>query len=121
MAGNELGKANFNLNQAMNNLLVAQSAKEQADRNIAIMTAQSVERDTGNRTYIFSGCEALNYPSYSGSSQVESVEEGKALLTSGRTLLFGQCTQKGDIKVGDLVYFDGYWKDGCIHGLKLER
>ena len=55
-AGVELGKAKFNLNQAMNNLLVAQAAKEQSDKAIAIATAQMKERDTAPRTYIFSGC-----------------------------------------------------------------
>ena len=66
-AGKELGKAQFNLNQAMNNLLVAQSAKEQSDKNIAMATAQMKHRDTGPRTYIFSGCDVQGYPSYSGS------------------------------------------------------
>ena len=116
-----MGRANFNLNQAMNNLLVAQAAKEQSDKNIAIATAQSVQRDNGNKTYIFSGCEAFNYPSYSGSSQVESMEEGRVLLTSGRYILLGECTQKEEISVGDLIYFEGYWKDGCIHGQKVEK
>ena len=120
-AGMELGKAQFNLRQAMNNLLVAQSAKEQSDKSIAIATAQMKERDTGPRTYIFSGCEVLGYPSYSGSEMVEKVEDDKVLLMSGHYLLYGGCTKKADIKKGDLVNFEGYWKNGCIHGIQLSK
>ena len=50
------------------------------------------ERETGPRTYIFSGCDVLGYPSYSGSDMVEEIEDGKALLRSGQYLLFGGCT-----------------------------
>lgn len=118
-AGKELGKAQFNLNQAMNNLLVAQAAKEQSDKNIAMATAQLKHRDTEPRTYIFSGCDIQGYPSYSGSQLVESIEDGKVLLRSGHYLLYGGCTDKGKLKKGDLVNFEGYWKNGCIHGVKL--
>lgn len=52
---------------------------------------------------------------------MERIEEGKAVLTSGHHLLFGGCTEKGDIKKGDLVHFEGYWKDGSIHGIRLSK
>ena len=54
----------------MNNLLVAQAAKEQADKAMAIASTQLKSRDYSPKTYIFSGCEAFNYPTYSGSAVV---------------------------------------------------
>jgi hypothetical protein len=120
-AGDDLGIANFNLRQATNSILVAQAAKEQADKAVAIVTAQLKQQDANPKTYIFSGCEAFSYPSYSGSATVSEVGDGQAVLNSGHTIVYGACTLKTDFKKGDLVQFDGYWKDGCIHGIKLSK
>lgn len=65
-----MGIAKFNLNQATNNLLVAQAAKEQADKALALATAEASVIPEGNSTYIFSGCDIGAYPTYAGSARL---------------------------------------------------
>lgn len=72
-AETNLGAAKFNLTQAVNRLLVAQAAKEQADKSLAIASAEAVRRPEGNSTYIFSGCQIGGYPSYAGSAVVQQI------------------------------------------------
>lgn len=89
----------------MNNLLVAQAAKEQADKALALASAEAVRRDTGEKTYIFSGCEAGAYPSYAGSARIAKVEEGKAYLDNGQVILYGGCTTMSPLKEGEVIQF----------------
>jgi len=106
----------------MNKLLVAQAAKEASDKAVAIASAQLKEGQLdGFSTYVFGGCEQAGYPSYAGSARVDKVQSDKAWLDNGHYILFGDCTQKGSISEGDLVTFEGYLKNGCIHGLKLTK
>lgn len=66
---------------------------------MAIASAQlSQGQFEGSSTYIFGGCDQAGYPSYSGSSRVGKIENGKALLDNGHYLLFGGCTEKGQFK-----------------------
>jgi len=66
-----LGGAQFNLTQAMNQLLVAQAAKAQSDKNLAIISSDAANSaSTGNSTYIFGGCDRGSYPSFSGTLAV---------------------------------------------------
>jgi hypothetical protein len=120
-AKNNLGVANFNLLQAMNSLLVAQAAKEQADKALALASAEAVKRDTGNNTYIFSGCEIGAYPTFAGSARISKVYEGRAVLDNGQVILYGACTQMEPLKEGEVVQFDGYYRSGCIHGVSLSK
>jgi hypothetical protein len=68
-----LGEAKFNLNQALNNLYMAQAAKEQADKAVLIASIAESAPISGSTTYIFRGCEVGNYPSVFGSVIVKNV------------------------------------------------
>jgi hypothetical protein len=104
----------------MNQLLVAQAAKAQSDKNMAIMSSYAVNSmEKGSSTYIFAGCDKRNYPSFSGTLIVSEILTQGARLTSGHTLVYGNCTKGVQISKGDLIKFDGYLKDGMIHGISI--
>jgi hypothetical protein len=118
-----LGQAEFNLVQAMNALFVAQAAKEQSDKAILIASAQSSQLPTGTSTYIFSGCEIGNYPVISGTASITASSGAGFELSSGYNILYGSCTEKGGVafSTGDTVCFQGYLKNGYIHGVKIAK
>lgn len=92
-AAANLGAAKFNLTQAMNQLLVAQAVKAQADKNIAILSTQSAAPLEPVSTYIFAGCERGIYPSFSGTMAVKDIVSNGAVLASGHTLVYGNCSK----------------------------
>lgn len=121
-AAAQLGAAKFNLTQAMNQLLVAQAAKAQSDKNIAIMSSYAVNsQSNGTSTYIFGGCDKANYPSFSGTLAVNEVLSYGVRLASGHTLIYGNCSKTVQVSKGDMVKFDGYLKGGIIHGLSVSK
>ena len=72
-AAASLGAAKFNLTQAINQLLVAQAVKAQADKNIAILSTQLAAPLEPVSTYIFAGCDRGIYPSFSGTMAVKDI------------------------------------------------
>lgn len=117
-----LGAANFNLTQAQNQLLVAQAAKAQSDKNLAIMSSYAAgSLNNGTSTYIFGGCDKSNYPSFSGTLAVSELLVNGARLVSGHSLVFGNCSKTVQIEKGDVIKFEGYLKDGIIHGLSVSK
>lgn len=128
-AKTELGTAKFNLQQALNQLYVAQSAKEAADKATALAEAQGglalTQQTTGNSTFIlpFAGCSASTYPSITGTDTVASinVKTGVATLGSGKTLQTGACTTGDKIKVGIKVYYSGHLVNGCIQAATVQQ
>lgn len=88
-----LGAAKFNLTLAMNQLLVAQAAKAQADKNIAILSTQSAAPLEPASTYIFGGCDRGIYPSFSGTMAVKEIISNGAVLASGHRLVYGNCSK----------------------------
>lgn len=91
-AKNSLGVAKFNLNQAMNNLFVAQAAKEQADKATNLISAQA--SSTNSKPITFGGCDAQTYPTIFGTSYVTSVDPSSLALSSGAIILRGPCTKQ---------------------------
>ena len=121
-AKNSLGEAEFNLVQAMNRLYVAQAAKAQSDKALLLASVQSSILPSGTSTYIFSGCEIGNYPSISGTASISKTSKGGYVLSSGYTLLYGNCTEAATPATdGDFVEFTGFIKDGFIHGVKIAK
>lgn len=106
-AGDQLGVAKFNLQQALNNLVVAQAKKEQADKATAIVRAQSsiLPEVNSTSTYIFGGCVQQAYPTIAGSARVNSANALGYQLATGNTLLFGGCTQKVSVATGDTIQY----------------
>lgn len=104
-----LGVAKFNLQQANNNLFVAQARKEQADKATALIRTQSstLPDPQGSTTYIFGGCEQQSYPTVAGADIVGSQNKFGFRLKSGYTMLYGSCTDKTQIIVqdGDLISY----------------
>ncbi len=92
-AAASLGAAKFNLTQAMNELIVAQAAKAQADKNMAILSTHSAAPLEPFSTYIFGGCDRGIYPSFSGSMAVKEVVINGAVLASGHRLVYGNCSK----------------------------
>ena len=92
-AAASLGAAKFNLTQAMNQLLVAQAVKAQADKNIAILSTQLAAPLEPVSTYIFAGCDRGIYPSFSGTMAVKDIASNGAVLASGHTLIYGNCSK----------------------------
>lgn len=92
-AAANLGAAKFNLAQAMNQLLVAQAAKAQSDKNMAIISSQLASPLEKVSTYIFGGCEKGLYPSFSGTIPVKDIVSNGAVLASGHTLIYGNCSK----------------------------
>lgn len=122
-AGNKLGVAKFNLVQANNNLIIAQAKKEQADKATAIIKTQSaaLPEPGSTSTYIFGGCNQLAYPSISGSASIVKSNSLGFTLTSGHTLLFGDCTQRDPCIAGDVINYSGYLKDGYVHACEVRK
>jgi hypothetical protein len=116
-----LGIAKFNLQQTLNNLYVAQAAKEQADKATAIVSAQTSFLPTESLiASLFGGCDKKAYPTISGSAYVQSFNRLGFKLSSGSTLLLGSCTAGyGSIVQGDTIVYEGYIKGGFIHGLSV--
>ena len=78
----------------MNQLLIAQAAKAETDKAITLITAQiSTKSNNDSTTYMFGGCEKGSYPSFSGSLTVNELIPNGMKLSSGHTLLYGNCTK----------------------------
>ena len=93
-AKRNLGEAQFNLTQAMNNLFVAQAAKAQADKAILTVSAQSAQLPPSSSASLFSGCDGGSYPLISGSACITSISEKAFSLSSGYVILFGDCSKR---------------------------
>lgn len=123
-ASEKLGVAKFNLQQTLNNLFVAQSRKEQADKATAIVRAQTsvVPADGSTSTYIFGGCVQQAYPTFSGSASIRKSTKSAYELSSGNILVFGSCTTRvGVVAEGDVITYSGYLKDGQIHCTSYQK
>jgi len=120
-----LGVAKFNLQQANNNLFVAQARKEQADKATAIVKTESstLPDEDSTSTYIFGGCDQHNYPTITGADIVGAHNKYGFKLRSGYTLLHGSCTTGGKVAVadGDIIDYVGYLKDGYVHATSYGR
>lgn len=126
----DLGASKFNLQQAMNNLYVAQAVKQQADKASTLIQTQSsrialASINSTNVTFTFGGCAARAYPSMSGVNQIiqsfpSSQGQLSWTLANNQTLLAGYCTlQSGSLIVGSYISYEGYLKDGCINALSI--
>jgi hypothetical protein len=96
------------LQQANNNLFVAQSGKEQADKATAIVRTQSsvLPPADSQSTYIFGGCVQQAYPTIAGSARIDRSNKLGYALSTGNTLLFGDCTTKDlSCKDGDIINY----------------
>ena len=122
-AGNHLAFAKFNLVQANNNLLVAQAKKEQADKATALIKTQIVvlPEPASTSTFIFGGCNQLAYPTISGTAAISRANTLGYTLTSGHTLLFGDCTHRDPCADGDVIVYSGYLKDGYVHARSVRK
>jgi hypothetical protein len=94
-ATSNLGAAQWNLNQAVAALNVANAAKDAADRTSALVIANgspqtAVKVDASAR---FGNCANSDLPRYSGSVRIVEVFGDRALLATGNTILYGACTQ----------------------------
>ena len=121
VADNKLGVAKFNLLQALNNLYVAQARKEQADKSTNIVRMQTATLPEEESTHIFAGCVQNAYPTISGSALVSETNGSGYALNSGNVLVFGDCTQKELVVVGDLIEYEGYIKDGYVHAVSYKK
>jgi hypothetical protein len=119
-AKNALGQARFNLTQAMNNLFLAQAAKQQADKALLLASAQALQESSLNITS-FAGCAIGNYPSISGTASIVSASQGWVRFNSGYILLFGGCTVQDKMarNIGDIIQFEGYLRSGAIHAMRI--
>lgn len=104
---------------ALNQLYVASAAKEQADKAMAIVSAQLAP----SQETTFSGCVQGAFPSFFGSSQIVSTIPQGFLLQSGQRLLYGSCSKGvgGAFSEGEMVSFEGYLREGAIHAVKLSK
>ena len=121
VADNKLGVAKFNLLQSLNNLYVAQARKEQADKSTNIVRMQTATLPEEESTHIFAGCVQNAYPTISGSAIVSRANGSGYALNSGSVLVFGDCTHKELVVVGDLIQYEGYIKDGYIHAVSYKK
>lgn len=103
----------------MNNLFVAQAAKEQADKQLLLASAQSVQL----ASLTFAGCNQGNYPSMFGTATILVAGNSAFKLDSGYSVLIGGCTtkRKGDYTNGTVIVFEGYLKGGAIHAIRLSN
>jgi len=94
-ATTDLGAAEWNLNQAVAALNVANSAKDAADRTSALVIANGAPQATTtvDNTASFDKCLSTDLPRYSGSVKVSKVYGDRAILVTGNTILFGDCTK----------------------------
>ena len=124
-AKTDLGIANFNLNQALNTLYVAQAAKAASDKATAIAYAQgaaSIDILKGESTYVFSGCNQQVYPSISGTVAVSTLVASGAKLNSGHILTWGDCTEKTvTIAPSDVITFVGSIRNGVISAASITK
>lgn len=119
-AQTQLGVSKFNLQQALNNLLVAQAAKAEADKATAVVLAQSSTLPSGNSTYLFAGCVQQAYPTICGTAQVTKANSFGYSLSTGENLLFGSCTTKSEaFKVGDYINYNGYIQGGFVQATSI--
>lgn len=103
-----LGAAEWNLNQAVAALNVANAAKDAADRTSALVIANGVPQAKSSIDVkaSFTGCANVELPRYSGSVEVVKVypDVRRALLVTGNTILYGDCTQGvSSIKAGATI------------------
>lgn len=75
----------------------------------------------GSSTAAFGGCDAKNYPIASGTSQVVSVNPSGYRLASGHQVVYGPCSQTTACKAGDFVNYNGYFVNGVVNALRIER
>ena len=89
-----LGAAEWNLNQAVAALNVANAAKDAADRTSSLIIANGAPQTSPavNFKAAFGACRATDLPRYAGSVRVTKVYGDRALLATGNTILFGDCT-----------------------------
>ncbi len=124
-AKTDLGIANFNLNQALNTLYVAQAAKAASDKATAIAFAQgaaSIDILKGESTYVFQGCNQQVYPSISGTVAVSTLIASGAKLNSGHILTWGDCTDKAvTVGANDVVTFVGTIRNGVISATSITK
>lgn len=109
-ANTNLGAAEWNLNQAVAALNVANAAKDAADRTSALVIANGSPLPTPkvDTNAVFANCNNSDLPKYSGSVQIKSVFNDRALLATGNTILFGSCTQgKKDIVANVTINIQG--------------
>jgi hypothetical protein len=103
-------------------LLIAQAAKAESDKVMALISTQLSTNSTNNTTNLmFGGCERGAYPSFSGSLVVTEIILNGAVLASGHTLIYGECTKSVKFEKGDLINFVGYIKDGVISSLLITK
>jgi len=90
-----LGAAQWNLNQAIAALNVANAAKDAADRTSALVIANGVPQNTPKIDVIakFTTCSNFDLPRYAGSVKVLKVYGDRALLVTGNTILWSSCSQ----------------------------
>lgn len=122
-AGTHLGSAKFNYIQALNALFVAQSAKAESDRALAIAYAQgaaSTDIFKGQSTYVFNGCLNSAYPSISGTVSVTNLIPNGAQLSSGHVVTWGDCTTKQTINIGDVISYSGSIVGNCISASSVQ-
>jgi len=120
-----LGVAKFNLQQANNNLFVAQAAKAAADKAVSLAYAQgvaSLDALEGESTYVFNGCVEQAYPVITGTVAVSTLISSGAMLNSGQVLTWGDCTDKTDmVQEGDVVTFEGYIINGVVSARHVKK
>jgi hypothetical protein len=120
-----LGAAEWNLNQAVAALNVANAAKDAADRTSALVIANGVPQANNQVDVkaVFSSCQNVDLPRYSGSVRVLKVYTDRALLVTGNTILFGSCTAgRQTIQAGSTVSIWGAINplSKCIEVYKAE-
>ena len=123
-AKSNLGVANFNLQQALNNLFVAQAAKAAADKAVSLAYAQGVDSLDileGESTYVFRGCNEQVYPEISGTVAVSTLITSGARLNSGQILKWSDCTEMDLIDVNDVVVFVGTIDKGVISAKSVKK
>lgn len=105
-------------------MFVAQSGKEQADKATAIVRTQSsiLPAADSQSTYIFGGCVQNAYPTIAGSARIDRSNKLGYSLSSGNTLLFGDCTTRDlTCRDGDIINYEGYIKDGYVHAVYYKK
>ena len=105
-------------------MFVAQSGKEQADKATAIVRTQSsvLPAPDSQSTYILGGCVQQAYPTIAGSARIDRSNKLGYSLSSGNTLLFGDCTNKDhDVKDGDIINYQGYIKNDYVHAVYYKK
>lgn len=123
-ATSNLGAAEWNLNQAVAALNVANAAKDAADRTSALVIANGSPQNNikVDVKAVFENCQSQDLPRYSGSVKISEVYSDRAVLVTGNTILFGPCTKGRDIIVkGVTVNINGAInpKNKCIEAYSI--